>query len=239
MRILLGHLFDTVPIHIYLWPTSPEHQAQEQKSGTSLTIPVLALQYQLPVDGLPLLQDWISNASDIYHHGFEAAREAIEVRIMGSDTLPTLLDFGSLVPVKGLGKISILFFGIVYTYVKLRDTMTDEEQKDFQRRFHTWVMGVWKGRLWQTWKQDISKVMVWLKPSSLWYHGPYIILSKPISTLRPVSKTRGCSLPRVYTGFQNEWLSLVLHKTWGVSAISKGDGFNQTVAFTQTSLQVC
>ena len=107
-----------------------------------MTIPVLALQYQLPVDGLPLLQDWVSNASDIYHHGFEAARESIEVRIMGSDTWPNVLQFGSLVPVKGLGKVSILFFGIVYTYIKLRETMTDDEGQDFQRPFHTWVMGV-------------------------------------------------------------------------------------------------
>lgn len=97
---------------------------------------------------------------DIYSHGFEKFRESVEVKYCGSGG--SALEFASLVPVKGLGKVSILFFGLLWTYVKLRDSLSKEELEDFQRR-----PPISKGRLWYSWESNMSKVMVWLKPSPL------------------------------------------------------------------------
>ena len=90
------------------------------------------LSYQRPSDGLPLLHDWTSNALDIYSNGFENFRESVEIRFTG-DSLPDRFGYGDAIPVKGLGKISILFFGLLFTYMKLRESLTPEETMDFRR----------------------------------------------------------------------------------------------------------
>ena len=133
--------------------------SQEAQEGRSFELPLLGLCYRRPTEGLPLLQDWVSNARDIFTHGYEGHRESIEVR-HSSDMWPEVLEYGSTIPVKGLGKVSILFFGLVFTYLRLRDSLTEAELQDFKRLDQ-------KGRLWISCKFKVAKVMVSLKPSPL------------------------------------------------------------------------
>lgn len=106
--------------------------SQVPEEGKTFELPLLALCYRRPSEGLPLLQDWVSNARDIFSHGYERHRESIEVR-HSSDMWPEVVDYGSVIPVKGLGKISMLLFGLVFTYVNMRDSLTEAELGDFLR----------------------------------------------------------------------------------------------------------
>ena len=133
--------------------------SQAPQEGKTFELPLLALCYRRPTEGLPLLQDWVSNARDIFHHGFEAHRESIEVR-HSLDMWPEVVEYGSVLPVKGLGKISMVLFGLVFTYVNLRSFLTEAELGDFIRL-------ALKGRLWISCKLKGVKVMVSLEPSPL------------------------------------------------------------------------
>lgn len=114
-------------------PCTPWRTSQALVSNESaFPLPLLVLCYQRPSDGLPLLQDWRSNALDIYSNGFESFRESVEIRF-SRDPLPDRFGYGDGIPVKGLGKVSILFFGLLFTYLQLRDSLTPEEMNDFTR----------------------------------------------------------------------------------------------------------
>lgn len=122
-------------------------------------LPVMALRYVRPSDGLPLLQDWISNSLDIFSNGFESARETIEIKPAGESWPVSALEFGGAVVCKGLGKTSIVFFGLLWTYIRLRENLSEVETQDFRR------LG-WKGRLSGILKWKGSKVMVRVGTSS-------------------------------------------------------------------------
>lgn len=93
---------------------------------------VLALYLQHPADGLPLLQDWLTTAGDIYHTGFEGWRETIEVRC-NSTCLGRPIEYGSLRPTKGVGRASVIMFAILYTFHELKNKLSKEETDDFAR----------------------------------------------------------------------------------------------------------
>ncbi|CAJ1344536.1 unnamed protein product [Effrenium voratum] len=108
-------------------------------SGTFLEIPLLAMWYTRPADGLPLLQDWLGTAADIFNNGFEALREPMEVKLRGQiqATGGLQLSFGALVPTKGVGRTSIILFAVVYSFLVLKDGMSVDELADFVRWLKT------------------------------------------------------------------------------------------------------
>lgn len=78
-----------------------------------------------------MLTDWLLTAGSIWRDGFEAWREAVEVRPLEQGLLGQQLGFGTLEAVKGCGRTSVLLFSVAYTYKSFRN-MTDEETKDFK-----------------------------------------------------------------------------------------------------------
>lgn len=72
-------------------------------------------------------------ARDIFHGGWENHRGAIEARLTAKGKFGEPLTFGSLTPSKGFGRLSVLMFGLLYTYQNCQD-MTSEEERDFARR---------------------------------------------------------------------------------------------------------
>ena len=68
------------------------------------------------------------------YRGFESWREVMEAKTSENIHDGSKLKFGSMYVTKGLGRLSIILFGIVWTYCKLRDAMSDEMQTDFRRR---------------------------------------------------------------------------------------------------------
>ena len=86
--------------------------------------------YKMPADGVPLFPYWKGLAMDIYYFGFEPLREPLEVKVNGD---------GLLECVKGLGRLSIIYFGAFWTFLK-KDELTEEQRDDFCR--HT------TGKMW-------------------------------------------------------------------------------------------
>ena len=103
---------------------SAEHQ--------SLSLHFLALRVDMPSEGCPVLTDWLRVAGDLWH-GFENWREAFETvaaddQVLGKEQRPSMLQVK-----KGIGRASIIMFGVLYTFQVLKDTMSAEETADFQR----------------------------------------------------------------------------------------------------------
>lgn len=129
----------------------------KEQDGQILEMPFLAFNYKHPSDGLPLLQEWLNTAQDIFSLGYEGMREPMEITVAG-DGAP---GFASANVSKGLGRISILWFGVLFTYFKLRESMSDEMKADFKR----WEGGDNLHRLLRNKNLKVQKVMVSLKPS--------------------------------------------------------------------------
>lgn len=98
-------------------------------------IPLLAFGYVVPVDGLPILTTWNSVLKDILYRGFENWREVFEVKPMNGVTFSQNqpFDFGTVQAVKGLGRLSMILWAVLHTYLHLRETWTVEEKEDFCR----------------------------------------------------------------------------------------------------------
>lgn len=98
-----------------------------------VNIPLLSFVYVRPVDGLPLLHQWILVLKDIVFNGFESWREPFEGKLADeSMAWGSPLGFGAIQPVKGLGRLSILLWCIFKTYTN-RAIMTDEAKASFGR----------------------------------------------------------------------------------------------------------
>lgn len=100
-------------------------------------VPVCAFSYSVPPDGLPLLYSWLSTLKEVLNLGFEDWREVIEGKIQEppEGPGPHVLGFGSVLPVKGMGRVSIILWSIYHSYVNLRDVIDScaEVKADFQR----------------------------------------------------------------------------------------------------------
>lgn len=114
----------------------PQQQraAKDEASCQTLSLSFLAITLEAPIEGLPVLTDWIRTCSDVWLNGFESWREPIEVRLGPDGKLGEELKPAMLIPTKGRGRASMILFGVLYTYVKLCDTLSDAEQNDFLRR---------------------------------------------------------------------------------------------------------
>lgn len=116
----------------------------EASSDDVVDIPTLALNFERPVDGLPIFHSWLAVAKLIYYQGYEPLREIVEVRVHSSDDLSSVLgaplSFKCVTPVKGLGRMSIVLFGILWTYLH-KDNLTAECLEDFCRSVQSFQPG--------------------------------------------------------------------------------------------------
>lgn len=94
----------------------------------------MALNFQKPVDGLPIFHNWVSTAQDIFNRGFENWREIMEAKVADGAEPGNPMNFMTVVPVKGLGRVSILLWGVMWTYLN-KDSMDIDEKEDFQRSY--------------------------------------------------------------------------------------------------------
>lgn len=106
---------------------------QEDTQDQPLQVPLMAFAVRMPADGLPVLTDWHNTAASIWSTGFEGWREPCEIKAMQECQLGKPMSFGSVEAAKGQGRLSALYFGILYTYLKLKDMLSEEETADFTR----------------------------------------------------------------------------------------------------------
>ncbi|CAL1133840.1 unnamed protein product [Cladocopium goreaui] len=102
-----------------------------------LSVPLLALAVQLPPEGLPVLTDWVRTGADIWYAGYEGWREPIETRIEKQDLFGSPMHHGCLVPTKGITRVSILQFAVIYSYKELQGKMDEAAKADFIRFLKT------------------------------------------------------------------------------------------------------
>ena len=80
-----------------------------------MDIPLLAIYFLPPADGLPLFHAWLVTAKDVWHRGYEGHREILEIRL--NDRVD-LVDHGfrSFIPTKGLGRVSCILWAVLWSY---------------------------------------------------------------------------------------------------------------------------
>ena len=98
-------------------------------------MPLLALKYLLPSEGMPILHSWASTLKSILCQGYEPWREAIEVKsIKGPIPFGDKFGYSEVTPVKGLGRVSMILWSVVHTYVHCEQKLEDDSYKaDFLR----------------------------------------------------------------------------------------------------------
>ena len=120
----------------YVWHTPHDvpHQDPELNELVPFAVSLLSIALEKPEDGLPILEDWATTARDIYAIGFEGHRETIELRLHNKEMKKgDALGFACLLPNKGIGRISMLWFGLLWTWKKLSQDLTDDQTRDFGR----------------------------------------------------------------------------------------------------------
>ena len=100
-----------------------------------IDIPLTAFSYERPVDGYPLLHSWVSTAKDILYRGFEPWREIFLVKVKDPWLVGKPMQFGSVLVVKGMGRISILLWAVLHSYINMKDCISQnaDVQSDFKR----------------------------------------------------------------------------------------------------------
>lgn len=92
-----------------------------------MEFPILSFQYQMPRDGLPLFPQWINNASDLFNVGFEKNREPFEI-YLANDKVEG--KYGEIFVSKGQGRLSVIWFGILYSYFHLQKELACDDVKE-------------------------------------------------------------------------------------------------------------
>ena len=104
--------------------SSTEGLGKKQLHG----VPLTAVAYEMPADGIPMFQTWKSLALGIYWQGYDSLREPLECR----ERDPTASHW-QLQCTKGLGRVSVILFGVFWTFLH-KDEVTDPMMADFRRR---------------------------------------------------------------------------------------------------------
>ena len=114
-----------------------------------VSLPITSFSFQRPRDGLPLLHSWLATLKAITFEGFETWREVLEIKVLTlASESSGIKGVQSVRAVKGIGRVSILLFAVLYTYRSLREKMEQDPalMADFGR------LG---GRFWK--RTDASK----------------------------------------------------------------------------------
>lgn len=90
-------------------------------------VPLTALAYEMPSDGIPLFPTWRNNAMDMYWSGYDSLREPMECKERNLSAAHWQLQC-----TKGLGRLSMILFGVFWTFLH-KDDMSDGVKADFCR----------------------------------------------------------------------------------------------------------
>ena len=85
-------------------------------------------------------------AHDIWHGGYEGWREPLEMifrKEVPHAAHGSILCYASLSPTKGVGRAAVLWFGILYSFLVLKDSMSEEQLGDLKRQVRaTGILGI-------------------------------------------------------------------------------------------------
>ncbi|CAE7697005.1 unnamed protein product [Symbiodinium sp. CCMP2592] len=111
------------------------------KTSTVFQTPILSFGYKKPTDGWPILGDWVGHATSIYTNGYESWRETVELKVVSDASLGQPMSWGCVLPAKGFGRISVLLFGIIYSYSEMhgKPHWSDDVEKEFKQCSVLWI----------------------------------------------------------------------------------------------------
>ena len=110
--------------------------AQDPKKSetTPFSLSLLCLGVSKPEDGWPILEEWAAVAKDIFANTYEAHREPVELKMVGNPLNPgDDLKCGCFEANKGASRVSILWFGVLWTYMNMKNIMNEEMSREFDR----------------------------------------------------------------------------------------------------------
>lgn len=93
---------------------------QDPTSCDAISVPLLSLALSTPVEGFSVLTDWLKTSADIWSAGYEPSREPIECRLESVDLVGCPLKPSSLIPTRGITRVSIVLFALMFSYQKLQ-----------------------------------------------------------------------------------------------------------------------
>lgn len=105
---------------------------KESARVSNFELPLLSFRPGVPSEGLPILADWSVHAESIWSSGFEGWREAIEFKPISKDLKGHPVQYRSVEVTKGVGRVTILWFTLLHTYVNLKNDLADDELEDFK-----------------------------------------------------------------------------------------------------------
>lgn len=82
------------------------------------------------MEGFPLFPQWQNTASDVFNGGYEGHREPFEIYFTKDKVAGESLDYGEISVAKGQGRLSIIWFGILYSYFNLQKELACEGVKE-------------------------------------------------------------------------------------------------------------
>ena len=83
----------------------------------------------MPSDGMPLFPTWKTNAMDMFYTGYERFREPMQCRLRDGGS-----EHGFFQCTKGLGRLSVIYFGVLWTFLHKDDVaLCGESMGDFVR----------------------------------------------------------------------------------------------------------
>ena len=86
----------------------------------------------MPLTGF-LLREWQVHATSIWSTGFESWRENVEIKAWDDSCLGKALSFGAVGPAKGYGRLSILYFAAIYTYLEVQSSWDPDTEAEFKK----------------------------------------------------------------------------------------------------------
>lgn len=105
---------------------------KERSRVSEFKLPIMAFTIGIPSGGLPILTDWACTAQSDWA-GYEGWREGLEFKPVSAGLKGAPLSYGKVEVTKGFGRLSCLLFGLVCTYVHLKNSLTDEEMEEFKK----------------------------------------------------------------------------------------------------------
>ena len=77
----------------------------------------------------------MGHATSIYTNGYESWRETVELKVVSDTSLGQSMSWGCVLPAKGFGRISVLLFGIIYSYSEMhgKPSWSEEVEKEFKK----------------------------------------------------------------------------------------------------------
>jgi len=130
------HVHQCITNHLDMHSQSAGHPHENEvcfptsSTRDPIRVPIWCMLLTTPVTGLPPLVDWQIHCKSILHNNFDSRREPLDVRPVSLECLGHAITDGTVVPVKGFTRSSILLFLLAHIFEVLPELTSLLEPAD-------------------------------------------------------------------------------------------------------------